>query len=157
MIFEKMKNPERKAAFLRRCGEAVNSDPAEVEAMAAYILTDRFDADLQRLIEGDWYFEPPTMILLRKGKSQKRRKVYSFIDENRIMLQYLSFMLLNRYDDRLPDSLYSFRRNKPCWQLYRSIRKSDPHREKYVIKADIHKFGESVDPEMLDEKLKQWL
>ena len=157
MIFEEMKNPERKAAFLRRRGEAVNSDPAEVEAMAAYILTDRFDADLQRLIEGDWYFEPPSLIFLRKGKSQKRRKVYRFTDENRILLQYLSFMLFDRYDDRLPDTLYSFRKNKPCWQLYRSVRRSDPRREKYVIKVDIHKFGESIDPEILDGTLEQWL
>ena len=157
MIFEEMKNPERKAAFLRRRGEAVNSDPAEVEAMAAYILTDRFDADLQRLIEGDWYFEPPSLIFLRKGKSQKRRKVYRFTDENRILLQYLSFMLFDRYDDRLPDTLYSFRKNKPCWQLFRSVRRSDPRREKYVIKADIHKFGESIDPGILEGKLKRWL
>jgi len=157
LIFEEMKNPERKDAFLRKRGEAVNSDPAEVEAMAAYILTDRFDADIQRLIEGNWYFEPPTLILLRKGKSQNRRKVYRFADENRILLQYLSFMLLERYDDRLPDSLYSFRKNKPCWQLHRSVCKSDPHREKYVIKADIRKFGESIDPGILEGKLKQWL
>ena len=157
MLFEEMKNPERKAAFLRRRGEAVNSDPAEVEAMAAYILTDRFDADLQRLIEGDWYFEPPSLIYLRKGKSQKRRKVYRFTDENRILLQYLSFMLFDRYDDRLPDTLYSFRKNKPCWQLYRSVRRSDPRREKYVIKVDIHKFGESIDPGILEGKLKRWL
>ena len=38
MIFEEMKHPERKDAFLRRCREAVNSDPAEVEAMAAYMI-----------------------------------------------------------------------------------------------------------------------
>ena len=157
MIFEEMKHPERKDAFLRRCREAVNSDPAEVEAMAAYILTDRFDADLQRLIEGDWFFEPPNLILLRKGKSQKRRKVYSFTDENRIILQYLAFMLLNRYDGQLPDSLYSSRTNKPYWQMYRTVRRSDPHREKYVIKADIHKFGESIDPEILEGTLEQWL
>lgn len=123
MIFEEMKHPERKDAFLRRCREAVNSDPAEVEAMAAYIMTDRFDADLQRLTEGDWFFEPPNLILLRKGKSQKRRKVYSFTDENRIILQYLAFMLLNRYDGQLPDSLYSSRKNKPYWQMYRTVRK----------------------------------
>ena len=74
MIFEEMKHPERKDAFLRRCREAVNSDPAEVEAMAAYILTDRFDADLQRLIEGDWFFEPPNLILLRAESVQLYRR-----------------------------------------------------------------------------------
>ena len=157
MIFEEMKNPERKAAFLRKRREAVNSDPKEVAAMEAYILTDRFDADLQRLIEGDWYFDPPTLILLRKGQSNRKRKVYKFTDENKILLQFLTFMLMERYDDRFPDSLYSFRKNNPTWRLFRSIRSSDPHREKYVIKADIHSFGESIDPELLDGMLKLWL
>jgi len=157
MIFEEMKHPEWKAAFLRKRREAVNSDPMEVESIAAYILTDRFDADLQRLIEGDWYFEPPTLILLPKGKSQKKRKVYRYTDENKILLQYLSFMLMDRYDDRLPDSLYSFRKTYPSWKLFRSIRNNDPHRRKYVIQADISKFGESIDPELLDGKLKQML
>ena len=157
MIFEEMKNPERKAAFLRKRREAAFSDPKEVDAMAAYILTDRFDADLQRLIEGDWYFDPPTLILLRKGQSNRKRKVYRFTDENKILLQFLTFMLMEHYDDRFPDALYSFRKNNTTGRLFRSIRSSDPHREKYVIKADIHSFGESIDPEVLDEKLKMWL
>ena len=156
MIFEEMKRAEQKAAFLRRRGEAVNSDAAEVEKMAAYILTDRFDADVQRLIDGDYYFDPPTLILLRKGQSDRKRKVYKFTDENKILLQYLTFMLMERYDRRFPKSLYSFRKNNPTGELYRAIYRDDPHREKYIIKADIHSYGESIDPAILDGKLKQW-
>ena len=157
MIFEEMKRSDRKAAFLRKRRESVNSNAAEVESMAAYILTDRFDEDVQRLIDGNYYFEPPTLILLRKGQSNRKRKVYKFTDENKILLQYLTFMLMERYDARFPKSLYSFRKDNPTGKLYRSIRRDDPHREKYVIKADIHSFGESIDPEILDGKLKQWM
>ena len=157
MIFGEMKSDERKAAFLRKRRESVNSNAAEVESMAAYILTDRFDKDVQRLIDGDYYFDPPTLILLRKGQSNRKRKVYKFADENKILLQYLTFMLMERYDGRFPKSLYSFRKDNPTGRLYRSIRRDDPRREKYVIKADIHSFGESIDPEILDGKLKRWL
>ena len=59
MIFEEMKHPERKDAFLRRCREAVNSDPAEVEAMAAYILTPRRDSPEPRPRGCSVLGEPP--------------------------------------------------------------------------------------------------
>ena len=98
MIFEEMKSSEQKDAFLMKRREAVNSDAAETERMTAYLRTDRFDEDVQRLIDGDYYFDPPTLILLRKGQSDRKRKVYKFTDENKILLQYLTFMLMERYD-----------------------------------------------------------
>ncbi len=157
MIFEKMKSDEQKASFLLKRRKAVNANPAEVESMAAYLLSDRFNEDVQRLINGEYYFDPPTLILLRKGQSNRKRKVYKFSDENKILLQFLTFMLMEQYDDRFPKSLYSFRKNKPTGKLFQSIRNNDPHREKYIVKADIHSYGESIDPEILGEKLKLWL
>lgn len=156
MIFEEMKNGGQKEAFLRKRGEAIGSDAAEVEKMAAYLLSDRFDGDLQRLAGGDYYFDPPALILLRKGQSGRKRKVYKFAEENKILLQYLTFMLMEKYDDRFPDSLYSFRKNNPAGKLFQAIRSDDPHREKTIIKADIRSFGESIDPEILGEKLRDW-
>lgn len=157
MIFEEMKSPSRKEAFLAKRMAAIAGNAAEVEGMAAYILTERFDEDIERLIEGDYYFDPPKLIYLRKGQSDRRRKVYSFSEENKILLQYLTFMLMERYDDLFPDTLYSFRKNNPVGSLFRAIRRYDPHREKYIIKMDIRSFGESIDPVMLEKRLKPWL
>ena len=157
MIFEDMKSPAQKEAFLEKRRDAITSSSAEVEAMAAYILTERFDEDVQRLIEGDYYFDPPTLILLRKSQSTRKRKVYSFSAENKILLQYLTFMLMERYDSLFPLSLYSFRKNNPVGKLFRIIRSYDTHRKKYIIKTDIKSFGESIDPAILDTKLKPWL
>ena len=140
MIFEEMKNTEQKEAFLRKRREAVNSDVQETEKLTAYVLSDRFNADVQRLIDSDYYFDPPIQILLRKGQSDRKRKVYKFTEENKMLLQYLTFMLLERYDDSFPSSLYSFRKNNPTGKLFRTIRREDPHREKFIIKADIHLF-----------------
>lgn len=157
MIFEEMKSAGQKEAFLKKRREAVNSNPAETEKLAAYVLSDRFDGDVQRLIDGDYYFDPPVLILLRKGQSDRRRKVYRFAEENKMLLQYLTFMLLERYDERFPDTLYSFRKNNQTGKLFRTIRREDPHREKFILKADIHSFGESIDPEILGERLRPWL
>lgn len=157
MIFEDMKSEAQKEAFLAKRRAAIAISAAEVEGMAAYILTERFNEDIQRLIEGDYYFDPPALILLRKGQSDRKRKVYSFSKENKILLQYLTFMLMERYDGLFPGSLYSFRKNNPVGKLYRTIRRYDPHREKYIIKTDIRSFGESIDPGILGAKLKPYL
>ncbi|MCR4922787.1 MAG: hypothetical protein K5931_02130 [Lachnospiraceae bacterium] len=152
-----MKNSVNKEAFLAKRRTAIASSPAIVDSMAAYILTDRFNDDIQRLIEGDYYFDLPTLILLRKGQSNRKRKVYSFSEENKILLQYLTFMLMEKYDDLFPDTLYSFRKNNSVGKLFRNIRNYDPHRDKYVIKMDIRSFGESIEPAILAKILKPFL
>ncbi len=157
MIFEDMKNTAQKEAFLAKRRAAIACNAAEVDGMAEYILTDRFNDDVQRLIEGDYYFDPPTLIMLRKGQSNRKRKVYSFSAENKILLQYLTFMLMEKYDDVFPKSLYSFRKNNPVGKLFRHIRSYDPRREKYIIKGDIKSYGETIDPVILGQKLKPYL
>lgn len=157
MIFEEMKNKDQKEAFLAKRRAAIASNAAEVDGMEAYILTERFDKDIQRLIEGDYYFDLPKLIMLRKGQSNRKRKVFSFSLENKILLQYLTFMLMERYDNTFPKSLYSFRKDNPVGKLFKTIRNYDPHREKYIIKTDVKSFGESIDPAILGEKLKPYL
>ena len=157
MIFEDMKRAKIKAAFLDKRRSAVNCDVLEVGHIEDYILSDRSDADIQRLIVGDYYFDPPTQIFLRKGQTDRKRTVYRFTNENRILLQYLTYMLMEKYDDRFPDALYSFRKDRPLSRLYSDIRRCDPMRGKYVVKADIRSFGESIDTGILGEQLKTWL
>ena len=157
MIFAEMKQKSIKEAFLTRKADAVSSDPEELKFMSEYLMSDRFDQDMDRLMAGDYFFDTPTLIYLRKGQSNRRRKVYSFSPENKAILRYLAYMMMERYDDLFPDCLYSFRRKRSIRQLYSQIREIDPNREMYVVKADIHSFGESIDPMVLDEMLRTWL
>ena len=157
MILEDMKLEMNKKAFLNKRGSAISANPTEVNAMEKYIMTTAFDSDVQKLIEGDYYFDPPTLIMLRKGQSNRKRRVYSFTARNKILLQYLTYMLMEKYDDRFPDCLYSFRKSKPMVDLFKSISRTDPHRDKYVVKADIKSYGETIDPEILRPRLKDWL
>ena len=157
MIFAEMKLKCWKEAFLTRKTDALDSDPEEMRFMSDYLMSDRFDQDLDRLAKGDFFFDIPTLIFLRKGQSNRRRKVYRFTPENKAILKYLTYMMMEKNDARFPDSLYSFRRNRSIRQLYSQIRETDPDREMYVVKADIHSFGESIDPALLDEMLQKWL
>jgi len=156
MIFEEMKQTVNKQAFLRKKNGDRYADQEELKCMNEYVLSERFDPDIDRLIRGDYYFDLPTLILVRKGHSDRRRKAFSFSPENKVILQYLTFMMMERYDDRFPDTLYSFRKDRPVRRLFYEIRKVDPDRQKYVVKADVQSFGESIDPEVLGEMLKVW-
>ena len=157
MILEDMKAEVNKKAFLNKRRGSIGSNPMEVNAMEKYIMTPAFDRDVQRLIEGDYYLDPPVLIMLRKGQSNRKRKVYSFNAENKILLQYLTHMLMEKYDDRFPECLYSFRKSRPTIDLFKAISRTDLHRDKYVVKADIKSYGESIDPEKLAPILKDWL
>ena len=63
-----------KEAFLTRKTDALDSDPEEMRFMSDYLMSDRFDQDLDRLAKGDFFFDIPTLIFLRKGQSNRRRR-----------------------------------------------------------------------------------
>lgn len=156
MIFEDMKRIECKNAFLKKHRDDRYEKPENLKILSDYVMSDRFDTDMDRLIRRDYCFDLPKLLFLRKGNSDKRRKAYSFAPENKVILQYLAYMMMERYDDRFPDTLYSFRKKHSPGTLFYKIKKTDPDREKYVVKADIHNFGESIDPLVLGEMLKVW-
>lgn len=154
MIFEQMKESAVKEAFLLKRSKSLNVDPSELQDLYEYIRSDRFDSDIDRLIRGDYYFDLPTLIFLRKGQSDKKRKVYRFTPENKFVLQFINFMMCDRYDDIFCDRLYSSRKNLSRGRLFDAIRRYDPGRTKHIIQVDIKSFGESTDPEVIGARLK---
>ena len=70
--------------------------------------------------------------ITRLGSSGKR-VVYSYSDEEMSVLKLLAF-LLYRYDEKLPESCYSFRRNKTAQQAVRDICRVPDLEKKYILK-----------------------
>lgn len=85
--------------------------------------------------------------IARLGSSGKR-VVYSYSGEEMSVLKLLVF-LLYRYDGILPDSCYSFRRDKTAQQAMRDISRIPDLEKKYVLKADIHNYFNSIDPDLM--------
>ena len=93
-------------------------------------------------------FGYPTKREISKMGSSKKRIVYSYSKDETWVLKLLAY-LLYKYDDKIPQSCYSFRRNKTAKTAFDNIRKIKDLKEKYVLKLDIHNYFNSINAEKL--------
>lgn len=146
-IFEKMLTAEYKDGFIMRKDNKLGLDDAAKKNLSEYILSNQCDIDIRRLMSGDYFFKPPIQHMTRKVHSSRRRKVYSFRGNEKYLLQYIAYVLMD-LDSAHADSLCSFRRDNRSRMFFRNIERIDRHRELYVMKTDIHSYGESIDQDI---------
>ncbi|MBR2578477.1 MAG: hypothetical protein IKE38_06040, partial [Erysipelotrichaceae bacterium] len=119
-------------------------------------------AELERFIENEDYlkvtetfsFDYPHKKYLSKTGSSKKRTVYTYSKNETWVLKLLAY-LLYKYDDRISASCYSFRKNKTSKSAFDAILKIRDLDEKYVLKADIHDYFNSIDVIQLVGVLKE--
>jgi hypothetical protein len=85
----------------------------------------------------------PDKLIISKAGSSKKRTVYCFPENETWMLKLLA-SLLYRYDGRLSDGCFSFRRGVTAATVFRRIRSIPGIRDKYVFKADIRDYFNSI-------------
>ncbi len=124
--------------------------------------------DLRRFIESGEYlsvvekikngenFSPPKKTLINKSKAGKKRAVYTFSREENYVLKLISF-LLRDYDYLFAPNLYSFRKDSGVKKATESILKIKDLNSRYVYKADISDYFNSVDVDILLPELKDVL
>ncbi|MBQ2214443.1 MAG: hypothetical protein II414_07770, partial [Erysipelotrichaceae bacterium] len=101
----------------------------------------RESRQLDVLIEHEGYrkitdtlsFGYPVRKTITKLNSSKKRTVYSYSSEETWVLKLLAW-LLYRYDDRISDSCFSFRRNKTARTAFDAIMKIEGLDECYSLK-----------------------
>lgn len=114
---------------------------------------------LEKFIEEKRYLQfgglgLPVKKLISKSGSAKKRVVYSYAEDDTLCLKLLAF-LLEKYDCRLSDSCYSFRRGITAGSAFSKIKKIENLDKKYVLKADIANYFNSVPVEKLIEVIKE--
>ncbi|MBR4462152.1 MAG: hypothetical protein IKS51_06210 [Erysipelotrichaceae bacterium] len=118
--------------------------------------------ELDRFIEEERYlsvtenlsFSYPVKRQLTKLGSNKKRTVYSYTDDEMWVLKLLAY-LLYRYDGKISESCYSFRRKATAKTAFDKIRKIPEIDSRYVLKLDIHDYFNSIDVGQLLEVLKE--
>jgi retron-type reverse transcriptase len=154
--FDQLLTPEFRERFLERRLTSMNVTQDEREPLQNFIRSDLCTEYLTRLKEGDYFLSVPVLHLVRKGKSARRREVYSFTSEERFLCQLL-LSGIQRYFPKLSDNLYSFRKDRSVRDCFRKIRRYDRDRSKYVIKLDIHAYATSGKEEILCSELDELL
>lgn len=125
----------------------------DAERLSAFVKEERWRASEGRLkgCEGpEWI---PARKYVNKGNSGARRVVYTFAENEAFLLKHLGYRL-NRYDSILSDACVSFRPGRSVKRAFRSLLRIPDLERRYVLKADIHDYFNSVPVRRLLEELK---
>ena len=155
-VFDRMLDMEKREAFLERKKSSYNAVEEEIEQLEAYILSDRCTDEILRLKEGDFFFKPPELTMLRKKNSTRKRRIYRFRDNESMLLKLMAFVM-HDFDYLFSDSLYSFRLGMHISGIFNTVNKEGYNRNCWVLKTDIHSYGDNVDPDILSVQMKALL
>ena len=142
-LLEELSKKEVWQEFLQDKTERGQFTKSEERKLASFIAEERY-----RKITEFFAFGLPEKIILPKKDSSKKRTVYTFQEDEMWVLKLLAH-LLYRYDDRISPSCYSFRRHKTAKTAWDKILEVPGLDTKYVLKADIHDYFNSMDTEIL--------
>ena len=149
------------------------ADPAAWEKFYEYktslVIPKEFAKELRAFIDERAYlpvlwrmaagepFPLPQKAVISKLSTQKKRIVYIYPKAENIVLKFLTYLLLRRYDGIYTDKLYSFRPGRGAKDAFRSLLCTPGIRQMYAYKADVHNYFNSIPIQMLLPMLEEVL
>ena len=98
---------------------------------------------VERLRSGEPFPLPRKTVLSKMGSTRKRT-VYTYPQDENLVLKLLTFLLLRRYDGLFSAGLYSFRPGRTAKDAVRRLVGLDAARWRYYYKVDIHNYFNTV-------------
>lgn len=141
-------------AFLQSKIERQHLSEKQQEVWAEFISGEKYRVVTDKITEPDYVFAPPMKISVNKSGTNKKRIVYSFSEEESMVLKAMSY-LLYRYDEKISPRCFSFRRNSSAKEAIAQILQMKNRNKKYCLKIDISNYFNSIPPERLIEVLAQ--
>lgn len=123
-------------------------------------LSKQEEDDLRIFIENEEYkntvekiknnipFSYPKKTTINKMNSNKKRIVYTFCREENYVLKLITYLLYD-YDGKLPNNLYSFRKDMGVKKAVSNITRNADISNMYSYKADISDYFNSVNIDIL--------
>ena len=125
----------------------------EKELFSEFILNRKYEKICTKIIAGTYIFSIPKKHLISKGHSTKKRTIYTFNDDEMIILKYISYLLYD-YDYLFSPNLYSFRKNTSVKTAIRNISNIKNISNMNGYKVDIQNYFNSIDVSILLDNLK---
>lgn len=148
-LLESLRNKEIWQTFYEDKKERNQLKKKERKELEEFVQEERY----LRIAE-DLSFSYPVRKQLTKLGTNKKRTVYSYTKDEMRVLKLLTY-LLYRYDGRISENCYSFRRKMTAKNAFDRIRKIPDIDQRYVLKLDIHDYFNSIDVEQLLAVLRE--
>lgn len=151
-ILERLLCEEEWERFFEYKNEQGNLSVSDLEYLRAFIDNKSY-VSLVKDIFNKKGFSVPEKKLVNKSKVGRKRTVYTYTQDENIILKHISFMLRD-YDDIFCNNLYSFRKNTGVKKAANQILCKKGLENYYIYKADISNYFNSVDIKILLPQLK---
>lgn len=148
-IFDVMLQSETKTRFTMHRDQAIGVSEREKEKLRAYVFSESCTQAIERLAAGDFFIDPPEEKPIKKSLGGKKRILYLFAPEIRMLMSYMAFVAGERYDALFTDSLYSFRTSRNAVTLSKQLGRLPRLNESYKVRTDVRAYFNSIDEEKL--------
>ncbi|MBO7401790.1 MAG: hypothetical protein J6U10_02230 [Lachnospiraceae bacterium] len=154
-IIDELSKEERWAEFREYKSKHGHLSNREMRELDTYIAEQRYApvvGEIRRVVnsagEDRRYVTVPNTFIpqkreINKSGSTKKRVVYTFAPDVTQVFKLMAW-LLYRYDSAISDSCYSFRQNISARDAIEKLRRIPDLESKYVLKADIHDYFNSM-------------
>jgi len=126
----------------------------EIDSIKDYIAEERYLPIATEIVNGRYKFSIPKKHLINKIDKQKKRIIYTYTEDESMILKLLNY-LLYKYDDTFLPNCYSFRKNIGVKQAIKDLTGNKNISNMYCYKIDISNYFNSVPIEKLLPKLKE--
>ena len=151
-VWERLSEEEFWKEFLDYKIEKQHLMGKDLEVIELYIESKKY-LDLIGDIRKQDYIPPiPFKKEISKADTDNKRVIYSFEEDFNILLKGIAFYLYI-FDGEFSDSCYAFRRSYGVKDAIRRIKCIKGLGDKYCLKLDIHNYFNSIDVDILLEKL----
>ena len=152
-IIEKINDVAMWKQFLEHKQSNNNMSVSEEKKIIEFIEAEKYTYYYEQLKSGDFPKSFPHKLVVNKEDSKKKRIVYSYKEDENIVLKFIAYNLYE-FDDVFSHSTYAFRRGygvkDAIWRLKGNVK----FEEYYCYKADISNYFNSIDVDMLLDKLE---
>lgn len=148
-------NKQELLEFLEYKKSNNNYDRKEIESISAYIENGLYEIEKEKIVAGIFPDEYPIKKIISKEGSQKKRTVYSYTENVNITLKFITYRL-HYFDNLFFDNCYSFRRKYGVKNAMDRIKKTPHLEKKYCLKVDISNYFNSMDIDILLNKLEMF-
>ena len=151
-IIDRINSLEEWQSFLNSKKSSKSLSISEEKELVKFIDNKRYEYYYDLIKDNNFPSDFPYKKIINKSGTDKKRIVYSFSNEENIVLKFIAFNLY-QFDYYFNNNCYAFRRNYGVKDAIRKFKGNEEYAKKYCFKVDISNYFNSIDIDILLKKL----
>lgn len=156
-IFELLEDEKSWNDYLEFKRNQSSISKKEIQELENYIKLKSYKKIVEKILKNEYEFSIPKKHLINKINKTKKRVVYNFNEDETMILKVITYLFSKKYDDLYSDNCFSFRKKYTVKDAIYKLSNNKNISNLCGYKTDISNYFNSIDIEILLEKLKSFI